>query len=146
MPEVSRFKVKKLLTRPLLKFSEDESRFVKIETAVYIGKDMKEAVKPGEKKREPAHIADVIDLETGAEAQIIVSAVVLSVLNETYPGDTYIGKSFSITKLSRQPGKSYFPYSVAEIEDPAADASVNVPAAAPATGLETTIGKNAGKK
>lgn len=109
-------KRKKLLTRPVLKFVTDKARYVKIEGAIYIGKEMKQ--KDGDKKKEPAHLADVIDLESGELAQIIVNAVPLSVLNENYPNDTYVGKCFSITRQSRQPGKQYDSFKVEEIEDP----------------------------
>jgi hypothetical protein len=112
-------KRKKLLTRPVLKFVTDEPRFVKFEGAIYVGKEMK--AKGDDKKKEPAHLADVIDLETGELAQIIVNAVPMSVLQESYPGDTYVGKCFSIMRQSRQPGKQYDPFKVEEIEDPTPD-------------------------
>ena len=110
------FKRKKNLTPPLLKFAESEARYVKITAPMYLGKEMKE--KAGEKKREPAMLADVINLETGEEAQIICSAVVVSVLNENYPNNGYVGKGFAITKKGREPGKQYNKFSVEEIELP----------------------------
>lgn len=113
------FKRKKLLTRPVLKFVENEPNFVKIEGAIYLGKEMKgDVAADGKKKKEPAHLAEVIDLQTGELAQIIVSAVVLSVLNENYPDNSYVGKCFSITKKGKTPGKQYFGYNVEEIDDP----------------------------
>ncbi len=112
-------KRKKLLTRPVLKFVTDQARYVKIEGKIYIGKEMKQ--KAGDdKKKEPAHLADVIDLSTGELAQIIVNAVPLSVLNENYPNDAYVGLCFAITRQSRQPGKQYDSFKVEEIEDPTA--------------------------
>jgi hypothetical protein len=57
-------------------------------------------------------------LESGAECQIIVAAVVLSVLNDDYPNEAYVGRCFEIVKKERVAGKQYFHYGVAEIEDP----------------------------
>ncbi len=113
------FKRKKLLTRAVLKFIENQANYVKIESAIYLGKEMKgDVAQDGKKKKEPAHLANVIDLRTGELAQIIVSAVVLSVLNEEYPDDGYVDKCFAITKKGKAPGKQYFGYSIEEIEDP----------------------------
>lgn len=116
------FKRKKLLTRPVLKLVENQPIYVKFESAIYLGKEMKaDKVKEGEKKRDPAHLADVIDLVSGEQAQIIASAVVMSVLDENYPDTGYVGKCFSITKKGRAPGKQYFGYNVEEIDDPNAE-------------------------
>lgn len=108
---------KKVLTRPLLKFSTGITHHVLFQGAMFIGKEMK----PGAdgKKKEPATLADVVDLETGEVAQMIVNAVVKSVLTEAYPADTYVGRAFSITKQPRKEGKAYDPFNVVEIEVPA---------------------------
>src|SRR5487761_605690 len=111
------FKRKKLLTVPVLKFKEGESRYVKITDAMHIGKPQK--AKEGEKAKEPATLANCVNLEDGAICQIIVSAVVKSVLVEEYPNDGYVGKCFSITKQGRNPGKQYNQFDIEEIEDPA---------------------------
>jgi hypothetical protein len=109
-------KRKKLLTRPVLKYVVDVANFVLIEAAAHIGKEMK----PGAdgKKKEPATLCNVIDLKTGEPAQLILNAVVKSVLTEEYPNDTYVGKCFSITKQARVTGKQYDPFSIEEIENP----------------------------
>lgn len=128
---------KKLLTRPTLKMVEGTPRYVKIEAPIFIGKEMKsrKADAADAKKREPAHVANVIDLETGEPAQIICSAVVLSTLNDEYPSEAYVGKCFAITKLAKRDGKDYFGYKVEEIEEPAAEpASTAATAARPAIG------------
>ncbi len=110
-------KRKKLLTRAVLKFVMDEPRHVKFEDAIYLGKEMKQ--KAGDdKKKEPAHLANVVDLTTGELAQIIVNAVPMSVLKESYPNDGYVGKCFTIMRQKRQPGKQYDPFFVEEIDDP----------------------------
>lgn len=109
-------KRKKLLTRPVLKFVTDEPRYILLQGRIYLGKEMKQ--RGEEKKKEPAHLCDVVDLSTGELAQIIVNAVPMSVLKESYPNNGYVGCSFSITRQSRQNGKSYDPFKVEEIETP----------------------------
>lgn len=110
------FKRKKLLTVPVLKFKEGETRYVKITAAMHVGKPQK--AKEGEKAKEPAILANCVNLEDGAVCQIIVSAMVKSVLTEEYPGDGYVGKCFAITKQGRNPGKQYNQFDIEEIEDP----------------------------
>lgn len=109
-------KRKKLLTRPVLKYVVGVANYVLIETAAHIGKEMK----PGAdgKKKEPATLCNVIDLKTGEPAQLILNAVVKSVLAEEYPNETYVGLCFSITKQERVQGKQYDPFSIEEIENP----------------------------
>lgn len=110
------FKRKKLLTIPVLKFKEGEIRYVKITDAMHVGKPQK--AKEGEKAKEPAVLANCINLEDGAICQIIVSAVVKSVLTEEYPNEGYVGKCFAITKQGRNPGKQYNQFDIEEVEDP----------------------------
>jgi hypothetical protein len=121
---MSNFKRVRNLTLDVLKFVENEPRYVKITGPIFIGKEQKAKAGDDDKKREPAHLAHCVNLEDGAECQIIVSAVVLSVMMDEYPNDGYVGKCFAITKKSRTPGKQYFPYGVEEIEDPAKPAQI----------------------
>lgn len=109
-------KRKKLLTRPVLKYVVDTPNYVLIETAAHIGKSMKPG--PDGKQKEPATLCNVVDLKTGEPAQIILNAVVKSVLAEEYPNDSYVGKCFAITKQARVQGKAYDPFSIEEIENP----------------------------
>lgn len=119
MPE---FKVKKLLTIPVLKFAEDKTRYVRVTSAMHIGKPQK--AKEGEKAKEPATLMECVNLEDGTVCQVIVSAVIKSVLTDEYPGDAYVGKCFSITKRGRNPGKQYNQFDINEIDDPAEAAEV----------------------
>jgi hypothetical protein len=127
-------KIKKLLTRPVLKMPQDVPRYVKIQAPMFIGKDIKQKgdKEDGDKKKkEPATILNVINLEDGSEAQIVCNAVLKSVLHDDYPAPNkeapegpdnvpaYVGKCFAITKQGRAPGKDYNPFHIAEIEDPA---------------------------
>lgn len=107
----------KNLTVPVLKLVLDEARYVKFTGVMHLGKEQKE--KEGEAKKEPATLANIINLEDGAECQLIISAVVKSVLTDEYPNNSYVGKCFEITKRGRSPGKQYNAFDVVEIEDPA---------------------------
>lgn len=107
------FKVAKVVTVPLLKFVIDQPIYVKITGPIFLGKETKAA--SDSKKMEPAHLCNVINLETGEEQQIIVAKVLHSVLDEEYPEQSYIGKCFELTKGAKGSGKSYNPYSVVEL-------------------------------
>ena len=65
---------------------------------------------------EPAHLAPVINLETGEENLLIVAAVVKGNFDEHYPKNAYVGKAFELVKLGKREGKRYFDYSIKEIE------------------------------
>ena|ERR1700760_297049 len=133
------FKRKKLLTRPILKFVENQSVYVKFEEAIYIGRELKSDVAAdGTKKKEPAHLANVIDLRTGELGQIIVAAVVESVLNEEFPNNGYVGRCFAITKKGKAPGKQYFGYNIEEVEDPTAPKEVVDSAAVSSGSVDTS--------
>jgi hypothetical protein len=110
------FKSKRLLTVPVLKLVQDQARYVKITEAMHLGKPQK--AKEGEKAKEPATLANCVNLEDGSLCLIIVSAVVKSVLDDEYPNGTYVGLCFKITKRGRNPGKQYNQFDIEEIEDP----------------------------
>jgi hypothetical protein len=128
------YKRVKNLTLDILKFVELQPRYVKITGPIHLGKEQKGGKDGEEKKREAAHLAPCINLEDGTECQIIVSAVVLSTLNDEYPNEGYVGKCFSIMKKERVPGKQYFPYGVEEIEDPGKPAQIDSAAGKPHAG------------
>ena len=107
-------KVVKAVTRPTLSLQPGTPVFVKIIKAIYVGKEIKGTEKKADQK--PADIADVINLETGKEQQLVVGAVVKANLEEMYEGAKYVGKSFMITKLDKKEGKRYFNYEISEIE------------------------------
>lgn len=120
------YKRLKNLTVDILKFVELQPRQVKITGPIHLGKAQK--AEEGKSAKAPAHLAPCINLEDGAECQIIVAAVVLSVLNDEYPNESYVGKCFEIVKKERIEGKAYFPYGVAEIEDPGQPVSIDTSA------------------
>ena len=112
--ETPKFKVKKLVTVPLLKFVIDQPIYVKITSPIFLGKEVKGS--GDSSKMEAAHLANIINLETGEEQQIIIAKVVQGVLDEEYPNQGYVGKAFQLTKLAKGSGKRYNPYTVAELD------------------------------
>lgn len=108
--------VKTKLTKAVIKFEKDVPVYVKIVGAMHAGKQIKGT---GDKQSmEPATLCDVVNLESGEEMQLIVSTLVKSILDDNYPGDTYVGKGFQITKHNKREGKRYFDYSVDEVSLP----------------------------
>lgn len=65
-------------------------------------------------KMEPATIAQV---ESNGEIYTIVAnkALVSTIIN-AYPDESYIGKTFGITKHEKEKGKKYFKFSVFELK------------------------------
>jgi len=119
-------KRKKLLTRPVLKLEPNKARYIKVEAAMYVGKEIKATrgrPTDDEKKKEPATIMDVIDLTTGEPSQIVCNTVLKSTLQESYPNDGYVGLCFSVTKLDKESGKDYNKFKIEEIEDPTVEES-----------------------
>lgn len=104
------FKMKRLVTLPLLKHAAGETRFIQIETAFYVGKQVDE-------KKGAATLCTVIDLTTGEEMTYIVAAVLQKNLEEQYPKDGYVGKSFAVAKYAPPDGKRYSLFNIAEIEE-----------------------------
>lgn len=120
------FVVKKLVTLPLWKWQDGVAKFFKITSPIVLGKavDDKRAKKdegdesaPAGVKMAPAHICNVVNLETAEVCQIIVGSVLKGNLEESYPNASYVGKCFMSTQ-SKIEGKRYKGYSLAEIEEP----------------------------
>lgn len=110
------------VTRPVMKMEEGKAVFFRAVGAFYEGREIK-PTSGTDAQMKPATLIDVIDLETGEEAQIVAGAVLASNLREAYPNDTYKGRCFQVTKLPKAKGKRYFNFDVVEIEDPAAPAA-----------------------
>jgi hypothetical protein len=108
------FKPKRLLTVPVLSLKDNEPRILRFDGKMHIGKTMK--AKEGDKPKEPATIASVTDMESGEIFDLIVSAVLHSVLDEEFPGDAYVGKVFSVTALPKRDGKQYKGMKVYEMD------------------------------
>jgi hypothetical protein len=106
------YKIKRKLVKPLLKLTVGDTVHIKITSAIFEGKP----IKGKEEAKKPAELVNGVDLDTGEEVQMIIPAVVKSVLSEEYPADAYVGKAFAITKGEKKDGKAYFPYSIDEID------------------------------
>lgn len=113
-PVVSKFKMKrtKSVAVPLFKFVANEPRFYLIDGPAFVGKKIDD-------KKEAATLLPVTDLETGEQGQIIVGAVLKSLIAESYPDDSYVGKKFEMT-LRKRADKSYNTYDLYEVEGEAA--------------------------
>lgn len=134
-----KFKKVRVVTLPLFKWQANLERYYRFDGAMFQGKPMKENVAEGAKKKEPAILANVTDLETGEQGQIILGKVLQEILTEDYPADAYVGKCFAIEQR-KIAGKDYNGYSVTEIEpneaqgasDGDGPAATETPASAPA--------------
>lgn len=113
------FKKVKNVTLPLFKLANNEPNYLRFDEPVFVGKVVVD-------KKEPPTMANVTDLETGEQGQIILGSVLLENLNQHYPDNAYVGKSFEIVKHSPEGARKYSLWNVAEIE-----VEVTAPAAAP---------------
>jgi len=108
------FEKVKSITRPVIKFSGTPT-IVQISGTIYLGEKI-DGGTAAQKAMEPPHMAEAIDMGTGEEGIIIFGAVLLSEITKAYPGDTYIGKYFSISKKNAAEGKKYSLWSVHEVK------------------------------
>ena len=106
-------KVLNAVTRPTLSLVEGVPVYVKILKPIYVGKEIKGSEKKADSK--PADIADIVNLETNKEMQLVIGAIVKSNIEESYPDAGYVGKGFMITKGQKKEGKRYFNYEISEI-------------------------------
>lgn len=105
------FRVAKQITMPVLKMEIDKLYALKITDALRV------STYKGEKDEKPADICGVIDMTTGALHTFLVPAVVKKNIEDNYPDNSYIGKVFAVQKLPKRPGKRYFDFNIAEIEE-----------------------------
>ena len=126
------FKIKRAITLPLVKPQIDVPVYVKITAPMVVGKVI------GDK--DAAILCNVINLETGEEAQLIIPSVLQGIFHDDFGAplygtegkgqptkvisepaadqekDSYVGLGFQITKHAKASGKQYNPYSVAELD------------------------------
>lgn len=112
--------IKKVLTVPLIKLRAGMTIYVKALAAMFEAKPIKNAKEADKDKKAPT-LLQVLDLETGALAQIILGTILADIFNDEYPQNAYIGKGFKIIvgeqKASQAGGgKRYNQYEVYEIE------------------------------
>lgn len=117
------FTVVRRVTLPLWKWADGIEKFYRPTGAIHTGRtvsDTREVGEDGKKKgastvkMEPAQIMTVIDLETNRECELIVGHILKSNLEDNYPKETYVGKSFSSIQ-SKVEGKRYRQYTLTEI-------------------------------
>lgn len=106
----SRFKKVKAITLPLLKMENEVEYYLKFDGPMFLGKAIDD-------KKEAATLANVTNLESGEQVQIICATVLRGILDEAYPGEEYVGKCFEIVK-HRDLEKKYNTYSVCEVAEP----------------------------
>jgi hypothetical protein len=114
-----KFKVKKHVTLPLLKIEESVPVYIRVTEPIFLAKEIEgtRARKNAEGAvQQPPHLANVTNLETGEEMQIIANEVLKSSLEDAYPDASYVGKSFEIVRKPIQKGKKYVTFTITEIE------------------------------
>ncbi len=109
--------VKKLVTRPVLKFEKDKTLYVRILAAMYAGSPPKQRAGSTRTPVAPTFAA-VITLDNKAESTLPIHPKLKDALTASYPDDSYVGKCFAITAKTRQAGVQFTPFHLAEIEDP----------------------------
>jgi len=120
----SKVVIEKNLTVPSLKLEPGVPVFVKVTGAMFLGKKSDKKDADGQ-TRGPATLLPVKVLHAGddhecngEDCQIVANKVLVSTLNEAYPKDSYVGKSFRITKSATKTkgaGGEYYKFSVALI-------------------------------
>ncbi len=111
------YEVIRQVNLPVMKKIDEEPIFVRFESPMYVGKQLKRATDTKEKNgktRSPATLAAITNMETGEQFLLIINQVLKDNLNDGYPDDSYVGKTFRIVQHSRE-GKSYKTYSLSEI-------------------------------
>ena len=103
-------KTKKVITRTLLRHGEGLTVAVKFKGAIHTGKEIKGSTMAA------AEIAVVEELASGHEMDYIVNTVLKGILDENFPKDAYVGKSFAIYKAVKAKGKRYNTFEVVEVE------------------------------
>lgn len=103
------FKKVKNVTLPLIKLENKTAYYLRFDGAMHQGKTVDD-------KKEPPIMAEVTNMETGEQGQIIMGQVLRENLNEVYPGDGYVGKIFEIVKTAPEGARKYSLWNIAEVE------------------------------
>ena len=119
LPDGSRFKVAKQVTRTLLQQENETPFYIEIQSSIRLStippeyskfknKDTGEATLPD--------VCDVLNLETGELQVLIVNTVLGSELQRNYPDDGYVGRSFGVLRTKSEMDKRYYTYKIIELE------------------------------
>lgn len=118
-PAAFKYKVKRIVTLPLLKLREGMTVAVRFEGAAFTGKVITRGPEAN-KTKEPPIMANVTNLETGELMQIMLGTVLRGILDDDYPEQKYVGLCFVIVVGEKKRGSdgatSYNTYTVTEIE------------------------------
>lgn len=101
--------VKKVTGIPFLKIEPGNTVYVRFESNITVGM----------MKKKPAEFASVTNMETGELNKMLLGKVLSRTLLENYPQDSFIGKTFAITKGADKVEGSenaYFEYELEEVE------------------------------
>jgi len=112
-----KFTVSRNVTLPLWKWETGKQKVFRIETEIKIGNVTKpkgKGVEPTKVEMEPAHVAEVTNLDTKTRCQMIFGKVLQSEIEKAYPEHSYVGKCFASIQ-SDIPGKRYKGYTLDEI-------------------------------
>lgn len=104
-----------------LKIEKNKEYYVKFAGPIHLGASMPDRVdtKTGEiTPVKPAHVAHVVDLVANAPRQIVMSSVMVSEMQRSYPNDGYVGRCFGFKDLGKLNGKQYNSIEIWEVEEP----------------------------
>jgi hypothetical protein len=102
----------KQVTLPTIKILIDVEYFLTLNSKFRLGSQ--QPAKEGQEPRKPATIIEVTNLETGEMGLVVCNKVLSSTITEMY-GDDYVGRSFSIVKENKKPGRDYHTFSISEV-------------------------------
>jgi hypothetical protein len=109
------FKKTKTVTVPVLKLMPDVPVYVKVEGKMEISKQVA-GTKVAGQAMEPATIMHCTNLDGDSECLLIVGKMLKSVIEESYPDNSYVGKCFEIVNHGKRGDKKYNAYSLCEVE------------------------------
>ena len=109
------FTKKKTVTVPILKLMPDQPVYIKVENAMEMSRQVAGAKVAGQ-SMEPATIMHCTNLDSDTECLLIVGTMLKSVIEESYPNQSYVGLCFEVTNHGKRGDKKYNAYSLTEIE------------------------------
>lgn len=109
------FSKKKTVTVPVLKLMPDQPVYIYVESAMEQSKQVAGAKVAGQ-TMEPATIMHCTNLDSDTECLLIVGTMLKSVIEESYPNNSYVGLSFEVINHGKRGDKKYNAYSLCEIE------------------------------
>lgn len=115
--DMSKFRVVKHVTRPLIKLKEDTIYVLRFDAPMFQAEQTKNPKKDANGNPvPPPTVAHVTDAENGVASQIVCNEVLKSELEKTYPDKSYVGKWFELLKNKKSEGKTYNTFGITELE------------------------------